>query len=144
MCNGDLKEIKDVVIGDFVKTLDLKSNKTACNEVLDITEVIRGNLLRVEFNDLNIIKCTRNHPFYVKGKGWASFDPLGTKKVFGISVPKLLIGDICLMYDNGEIKEVEVKHLELYLERQRVFNLNTINKSSNYFVEKVLIYSGKK
>lgn len=36
------------------------------------------------------------HPFFVYGKGWSSFNPDGTQQKFGLKCQKLQVGDICI------------------------------------------------
>jgi len=42
------------------------------------------------------VECSRDHPFFVKDKGWSSFDLRLTAKHYGIPCTKLQIDDLCL------------------------------------------------
>ena len=62
----------------------------------------RKNLIIVRFSStVNgqpriVARCTSDHPFYVKGKGWSSFYPELTKAEYGINSKLLEINDVCI------------------------------------------------
>lgn len=47
-------------------------------------------------------ECLIDHPFFVKGKGWCSNDPILTERHYGIPCSILQINDVCLPPSYGE------------------------------------------
>ncbi|XP_052781411.1 HMG box-containing protein 1-like isoform X2 [Mya arenaria] len=43
-----------------------------------------------------LANCQRDHPFFVKDKGWSSCDPCETVVHYGIPCSELCVGDVCL------------------------------------------------
>lgn len=62
MADGKFKKIKDISIGDFVKTLD--GNK----EVTSTTEFNKSYVLEFQLENGNIFKCTPEHRFLVENE----------------------------------------------------------------------------
>jgi hypothetical protein len=106
LANGETKNIEDILPGDKVKTVDHQNPDG---------EIVTGQVVRVFQNDpqplwrLNFgtfeIHATKEHPFYVKGKGWV---PAGD----------LQIGDVCRSASDMEIilvaKEFEPEFVPVY------------------------------
>ena len=54
--------------------------------------------VKITFSDGTVSQCTNNHPYYVAGKGWASYRPdVGLYK-YGFGSEKLTIGDTVYKY----------------------------------------------
>ena len=73
MEKGKSKKIKDLKVGDTLLTLDKNENlvETTVKSILE-SEVSVDEMMALYFDqkqDAPII-CTRDHPFFVKGKGW--------------------------------------------------------------------------
>jgi hypothetical protein len=60
MADGSISNIKDIKVGDFVKTLD--GNK----EVESVTKFNKSYVYEFELEDVEIFKCTPEHKFLVK------------------------------------------------------------------------------
>lgn len=49
-----------------------------------------------------IAKCSLEHPFFIKEKGWSSFSPDSTSKRYGIPCRETEINDICLPLSHND------------------------------------------
>ncbi|CAC5416856.1 HBP1 [Mytilus coruscus] len=54
-------------------------------------------------------ECTIDHPFFVKGKGWCSNDPVLTEQQYGIPCNRLETNDVCLQPSHSEPTETRTK-----------------------------------
>ncbi|MDR2407219.1 MAG: hypothetical protein LBE13_03790, partial [Bacteroidales bacterium] len=130
LADGTTKNIEDILPDDLVKTVDCQNPDST---------IIDGRVVRVFQNDpqplwhLNFgtfeIRATKEHPFYVKGKGW-------------VIAEELQIGDVCRSVTDTEIILVAK---ELESEPVPVFNFEVQN-THTYFVgengtENVLVHN---
>lgn len=105
MADGSHKNIEDVKLGDVVIGMD-----GSHNEVLEFLRPTLGDTgaTMMAFNG-GLPFMTSDHPVFVRGQGWKSFDPAMTEKKYFMPVGKYEIGDIIETADgNGfEIKSIE-------------------------------------
>jgi hypothetical protein len=118
LADGTTKNIEDILPDDLVKTVDHQnpSGKIVTGCVTRIFKNDPQSLWRLNFGTFEI-RATKEHPFYVKGKGW-------------ITAEELQIGDVLRSASDTEItliaKEYEV-------DKVPVFNFEVEN-SHTYFV----------
>lgn len=105
MTDGSHKNIEDVMLGDVVFGKD-----GSHNEVLEFLRPTLGDTgaTMMAFNG-GMPFMTSDHPVYVRGYGWKSFDPKMTEQKYFMPVGKYQVGDIIETPDSSgfEIKSIE-------------------------------------
>lgn len=76
-----------------------------------------------------VAECIIDHPFFVKGKGWCSNDPVLTERHYGIPCNMLEINDVCL----PSIRTDNTTSYEEFspMDRTAVLMLSTMAKNSS-------------
>jgi RHS repeat-associated protein len=77
MADGSSKPIEEVKAGDQVASRDEATGKTAVKEVKQTFERQANATVVLEFSDGERIETTKEHPFYVQGKGFVKAGELG-------------------------------------------------------------------
>jgi hypothetical protein len=112
MSDGKIKPIKQIQIGDEVKSFDFHTNKTTSNRVIALFK-----FKKTEYLIINGLEVTKTHPFCI-GKGiW---------KEAGM----LIVGDVVIGEGNSEIKIETIKKVQKDI---TVHNF-TVDGTQNYFV----------
>ena len=140
---GDMtyKNIENILVGDSVLTYNLKAKKLEVNVVQKIEDPIHHKLIEIAFRNGEKIISTEDHPYYVKGKGWCSFNPEQTQKSYSIEAGKLEVSDFCFTMKRNKLKRVQVIEIIQYEESIKTYNLSKISNSNNYFVNGVLVHN---
>ena len=130
MENGLTKNIEDVEVGDSIVSFDLKNNETKVNKVLNIFSKKVDKIVIYEFDNGGVLKSTLDHPIYVNGKGWSSYDNLLSNTLYTLenTVQKIEIGDTIKLINSNVILE----KMTLVNEETKVFNLSEIEINHNY------------
>jgi major membrane immunogen (membrane-anchored lipoprotein) len=83
LSNGEEVLISEINIGDSVLSYDTKKN-IMVNKIVTNTQNFDSdkNWLELEFDDGNIIKCTEDHKFYTKNRGWIEASDLTSEDEF--------------------------------------------------------------
>lgn len=105
MADGSFKRVEDIQLGDYLLGKDGAHNKVI--EFLRPTLGDTGASL-MAFNG-GVPFMTSDHPVYIKGEGWKSFDPEMTQRKYSMPVTKYAVGDIIETPDGVgfEIKSIE-------------------------------------
>jgi len=148
MGDGNYKNIEDVKIGEFVLSYDFDKNKTVRAEVLDLESPIREGYYKIISNGDNIINVTDEHPFYIKKQtgelGWGAINISHTKEELGSSylgdneLISLEIGDFIF---NNEGNWIQVDYFEYVEGEIQTFNLKSIDKYNDFFVNDLLVHN---
>src|SRR5690606_36417725 len=93
MNDGQYKNIEDVVVGDFVKFYNFDLDIVEDDEVLVVNTSENTKFVKIEFEDGSVIISTFIHPYYIKNKGWCSFDSKSANNTYNLNVGKLETGD---------------------------------------------------
>jgi len=133
------KKIEDVLIGDSVLTFNFTNKKLESNIVIYKINAVDINLIKVIFSNNEEVISTENHPYYVKGKGWCSFNPEMTYQSFGFKVGKIEISDICLTPTKKRLRNVKIIQINKVDRTVKTYNLSKIANSNNYFVNGILV-----
>lgn len=139
LADGSLIDIEDVVTGDKLLTYNIIEN---CFEPGIVKKLIRpkkNNIITVKLSNGTRIHSTEEHPYFVQGKGWCSFDPTSTTKLHEIEVDQLLPGDI-LLDDKGNTITVERITPVVGAEIQTVYNFE-IDGNHTYFANGILVHN---
>ncbi|XP_063430940.1 HMG box-containing protein 1-like isoform X1 [Mytilus trossulus] len=77
-------------------------------------------------------ECTIDHPFFVKGKGWCSNDPVLTAQHYGIPCNRLETNDVCLQPSHSEPTETRTNYDQFTpMDRSAVYTLSTMAQKTS-------------
>ncbi len=139
MADGTFKNIESVQVGYSVLTYNFENQELEINPVLHIDSPVHYQLVRIVFSNGEEIVSTEDHPYYVKGKGWCSFNPQQTHKNYNIQTGQLEVSDYCLTHKRNKLKKVKILQIKPREESVRTYNLTKIENSDNYFVNGILV-----
>ncbi len=109
------------------------------NSVLHIATPVHHKLVKVKFSNEEEITSTEDHPYYVKGKGWCSFNPKQTLENYGIKTEQLNTNDVCFTNNGNKLKKVKVVQIVPFEKFIKTYNFTGIANSNNYFVNGILV-----
>lgn len=115
MSDGTYKEIKDVNVGDILKTYNEDTKDYEDNQVLYVSKNSKDDIIKVTFEDDSYIELTTGHPFLTE-KGWASYDNEKTRKenlYNRATLYQLEIGDKCLTQDGSYLQITNIEREDL-------------------------------
>jgi hypothetical protein len=143
---GDMtyKNIENIVVGDSVLTYNFKAKKLEVNIVQQIEDPIHHRLIKIAFRNGENIISTDDHPYYVEGKDWCSFNPEKTQKAYGLETERLEVSDFCFTIKKNKLKKVQVIEIIQYKESIKTYNLSKIFNSNNYFANGILVHNESK
>ena len=131
MADGTAKKIEHVEAGDEVLSYDFKNFKDVTGVVGGVKEHEVDNIIFLTFNNERIVKCTPEHPFYVKQhEGW-------------IEAKELKMGDECFAPGDGEEASWYVSTVQIEVVKTTVYNLLGVEEHNNYYANKVLVHNKK-
>lgn len=136
---GVSKNIELVQIGDTVLTYNFTQKRIEKNIVLNIAAPIHNELVKIIFSNGVQVISTEDHPYYVKGKGWSSFNPELTFHNYKIKVEKIEISDLCLTTNGTKLEKVKVTQIIPMEKTIKTYNLTRIANSNSYFVNGILV-----
>ena len=131
--------IELIEVGEEVKNYDFETQEVKAGKVLSIETPTHADIIEISFGDKKT-KNTFDHPYWVIGKGWSSYKPNWTQKRYEIESEQLEVGDKCLEYFNGELREVEITNLEEVINPVQTYSLE-IETNHNYFANDVLVHN---
>lgn len=142
MFDGSLKNIEHIKINDKVLSYNLKTQKIEISNVEAVETPKHKALVRLGFEKNIENTNTLDHPYYVKEKGWASYDPKATKYKYGLEVKKMMLGDTVLLHIKGKnIQEIKLLKEEFIDKAQQTFNLSKVSKNHNFFANGILVHN---
>jgi hypothetical protein len=136
MADGSYKNIEDVDLGDIVLGKDGSHNK-----VLEFLRPALGDTgaTMMAFNG-GLPFMTSDHPVYVRGQGWKSFDPAMTERKYFMPVGKYQIGDIIETSDGAGF---EIKSIEEYGDQdqdQTIYNFR-LSGNHTYIADGLIVHN---
>jgi hypothetical protein len=104
---------------------------------------MHSKLIELKFDNNLTNTNTLDHPYYVKNKGWCSYDPDLTMSNYGLTVSQYKVGDVVLEYDNDKKKtnEVHIKNLTEINKEQKTYNLQKVSKNHDFFANGILVHN---
>jgi len=137
--DGSLKKIEDVKSGDVVSTFDLKSGTIKQNVVNAVFSKQVNQIVEYKFNNGDVLKCTFDHPIFVEGKGWTSYDSTLSNEMYSLEedVKQIEVGDNVKLFDGLSVIVDIITHEEDTL----VYNLQDIEGNHNFFANNVLVHN---
>lgn len=139
LSNGDLKNIEDVVAGDSVLTFNMGSNIVESNIVNAVYSKLVEETVEYTLDNGDKVRCTLDHPLYVEGKGWSSFNDELSNKLYSIEtkVNKIGVGDELKLVGSTS-KVVSITQIN---ESVIVYNLQDVQNNHNFFANNVLVHN---
>ncbi len=109
MADGTLLPIEQVREGQAVKSPNLETRQLEDRVVLRVTTRYHSGVaddytIRVSFANGTVNQNTNTEPYYVQGKGWASYLPRLTQERYGLAVAQLEVGDTVYAYTGAGIE----------------------------------------
>ncbi|MDB9911211.1 hypothetical protein OAC88_03625, partial [Flavobacteriaceae bacterium] len=146
MSNGSQKNIEDVNIGDKVLTYDTKIQKIKAGEVKNIATPEHTKFVEFRFENDTKNTNTLDHPYYVIGKGWSSYDPEMTKIKYDLEVNKIELGDNVLLFDETtkRVGKLKLTDQKLISKTQKTYNLEKVSENHNFFANGILVHNKSK
>jgi hypothetical protein len=140
MANGTEMEIRNLKRGDHVMSVNSMNNMVSAVTVLKTESVLHDNIVELRF-DKTAIKATSDHPFWVKGKGWAAVNPEKTMAYLNFGkVSKLEAGDVCLYLDkDAKITEARLDKIETIQGEFKTYTITALSKNDQFFVNGVAV-----
>jgi hypothetical protein len=141
MDDGSLKNIEDVVVGDSVKSFNFENGLIENKPVLEIESPMHRDLIAIYFINDSVNINTTDHPYYVKGKGWCSFEPEKTERRYGLFVKQLKIGDECYFINSTDVVEIKISKIVSKPNLVRTYNLSKVSGNKNFFANGFLVHN---
>jgi hypothetical protein len=140
MSDETTKNIEDVKVGDYVKTVNIENMKIEDKQVLEITSPIHSDMIKIKFETTEN-KNTFDHPYFVKEKGLASYKPDLTLQRYGIKAEQLEIGDIVYKNVNGKLIEEKILKITEEIKEVQTYNLINVEDNHNFFANGILVHN---
>ena len=141
MADNTEKFIKDVEIGDYVMSYNFDLSKVEAKKVLKKVSPVHEKIVEITFSGEIINSNTLDHPYYVIGKGWASFDPKKTFENYNMKVDKLETGDFCYFLKGKELIIVKIVSFKIIEGTFITINLSEIQDNHNFFANGILVHN---
>ena len=93
------KKIEDVIVGDKVVTYNHDNDSAEWKDVLEVMRKDNEYVVTYVFENGTKLTATPDHPLFVVGKGYSSYQPIQTKDDSGLDVEQVLLGDEVLHID---------------------------------------------
>ncbi len=97
--------------------------------------------IRISFSDGTVNQNTNTEPYYVLGKGWASYLPDLTRQRYGLEVSLLQVGDSVYRHTDNGLQAVAVAGIEEVRQGVQTYNLAGISGNSNFFANGILVHN---
>ena len=141
LSNNEYKNIEDIVVGDEVLSFNEESGEVEPKKVLSLNNPIHDDLVKYTLSNGTTLTSTYDHPYYVKGKGLASYDSYKTNLLYDLGereVVKIEVGDIL---SDIQLNDVTIESIE-ELERvdTQTFIIH-VEDNNNFFAEDILVHN---
>ena len=146
MANGTYKNIENIKEGDEILSYNVSTKEFGTDKVLPLPEILSNyQKIIATYEDGTKNEFSPAHPFYVDGKGWASYD-LTDKLITGekegaptwssMNLKQLEVGDYCVD-DKG--KKLKITSLEETNEYVDMYNLEFLDNNKTWFANGILV-----
>jgi hypothetical protein len=106
MSDGTHKPILDIVVGDMIKTYDMKSKEIKDSPVNKTQTKLHTNVYELHLDNGKTLHPTGNHPFLTKEKDWTTIDGHEPNHAGGSGYLK--VNDCVYDIDEGWIKVTKI------------------------------------
>lgn len=139
LSDGTEKTIETIKTGDLILNVGLNTLGIQKDRVTGMDSVIHTNMIELALENNIRVKSTADHPYYIEGKGWCSFDPKNTYANYGITARVLKTGDLCLVYSNGSLSRVMIRAIRPIKGPIMTYNISGLAHEANYFANGILV-----
>lgn len=136
--SGSRQNIEDIVEGDVVATFNHSSNEVEYKRVLKTLVKENESVIKYSFENNTELIATPDHPLYVFGTGYASYDPVRTKTDSGLDVLQIKIGDAIQDFDGHDVIITNIEEQENPI---TVYNLSEVEGNNNFYAEHLLVHN---
>ena len=145
MADGESKNIEEVKIGDDVLSYDTFNGKLEAQKVTGTMSQLHTGIgddytIKIKFGNVENHN-TNTHPYYIKGKGWSSFEPELTYERYGLRVDQIEKGDTAFYFSYDGISEIEIDNIEVIRDEVVTYNLSEVSKHHNFFANSILVHN---
>ena len=145
MADGTFKPIQMVEVGDSVMCVTDPLADEPVYEPGVVEEITqpKTDVIAVYTVGNTVIKCTPDHPIYVKNKGWCSLDPEATKQNHNLDVSVISVSD-AVVFDQYDSKATDntIQHIEIVKQPDtQTYNLSNVKDHHTYFANGVLVHN---
>lgn len=140
MADGLIKNIEDIRAGDLILTYDpetLLIKKPG--EVTSIESPIKDDIIEFILSNGTTIEATTEHPFWVIGKGWASYSPERTMLDHKMDVAKIEKDDMLLDVKGNHVILLDMK--DNNIEFKKVYNILMSEGYHTYYANDILVHN---
>ena len=125
LANGDTKNIEDISSGEEVLTYNEKTKELESGMVGELKKTNATNIVKVHFENGDLINTTKMHPFFIKGKDW-------------VPAKELRQGDVCRKKDGSE---VAISSIEVIDGEFTVYNLIGVTPAHTFYANDILVHN---
>ena len=146
MGDGSIKVIEDITIGEQVLTVNTDTFNIESKSVTNILSQYHTGegtdfTIRIAFSDGTTNQNTNTHPYWIDGKGWASYLPDLTYQYYGLSTERLSVNDTVYKYNDGSLIKVSITSIIEIREPVQTYNLMGITDNYNFFANGILVHN---
>jgi hypothetical protein len=140
MQNGSSLELSKLHTGDLVLSYNASTRQVESATVLEMKSVKHDNLMLLSFETAQV-KITDDHPVWVKGKGWSSFNPERTMQYMKLDKVSLLQeGDICMFLDNnGQTGESRLMKAAELSGEFKTYTITKMSRNTMFFANGIIV-----
>lgn len=138
MKSGIRKEISKLRAGDKVIGYDTKTGVKKETIIEEIISVHHSSLIELFF-DHDTITSTKDHPYYVRSKGWCSFNPTATEANYSNynSVKVIVLGDDFIRSDGSTTKLLAINPIKKGT--QITYTITKLKDGDAFYVNDILV-----
>lgn len=133
-----IKNIEDVKIGEKVITFNHSNNGSEFREVQKLQFKPDQPVITYVFGNGTELTGTKDHPLYIKDKGYASYDPAITFEDSDLIVEQIEVGDKAVNLLGEEVEILQILDLGKV---EDVYNLDKIEHNHNFYANDVLVHN---
>lgn len=142
LANGDTKNIEDIVVGDEVLSVDMKTMKLESDDVMEIPiKIKKYKKIEIIISDSTKIECSPAHPIWVIGKGWSVYSKEEAKSELSFNVSVIEVGDEVLKNVNGELIKHKIQDIRDTNEFVEMYNVEFVKKNHTFFANGILVHN---
>ena len=133
-----ITNIEDVKVGDKVISYNHDNDTVEYKEVKKVRIKTDEFVVTYVFENGTKLTGTPDHPLFVIGKGYSSYNPQQTKDDCGMEVEQILLGDEVLHMDGYGVTISDIIEED---KKEVVYNLDEVEGNNNFFVEDLLAHN---
>jgi hypothetical protein len=126
--DGTTIGIENIEPGKTVMTYNTDTSSYESKLAQGVSKHKVGQIVKITYDDGNIIVTTPEHPFYVFGKDW-------------VKAKDIVSNDTCALIDPEELSEIKVSKVEVLDEEHFVYNVLDVVDNHNFFANGILVHN---